>query len=100
MVIDLFARNVVVWRRKPAESVMVHSDQGKQYGSDDWQRFCRANNLTPNMSRRGNCWDIHSNQYTFKYRIGLTRAGIGSNAFVLTCRSILVFPGHNRAQRL
>lgn len=65
VVIDLFARNVVgwsmkptlsrelaldallmaVWRRKPAENVIVHSDQGSQYGSDDWQRFCRANNL-------------------------------------------------------
>ncbi|EPY8429920.1 IS3 family transposase [Citrobacter freundii] len=77
VVIDLFARNVVgwsmkptlsselaldalmmaVWRRKPSENVIVHSDQGSQYGSDDWQRFCRANNLAPSMSRRGNCWD-------------------------------------------
>ncbi|MGY0157551.1 IS3 family transposase [Edwardsiella tarda] len=77
VVIDLFARNVVgwsmkptlsrelaldalimaVWRRKPTKEVIVHSDQGSQYGSDDWQRFCRANNLVPSMSRRGNCWD-------------------------------------------
>ncbi|HHT5677194.1 TPA: IS3 family transposase [Raoultella planticola] len=77
VVIDLFARNVVgwsmkptlsrelaldallmaVWRCKPSENVIVHSDQGSQYGSDDWQRFCRANNLAPSMSRRGNCWD-------------------------------------------
>lgn len=77
VVIDLFARNVVgwsmkptlsrelaldalmmaVWRRKPDGEVIVHSDQGSQYGSDDWQRFCRANNLTPSMSRRGNCQD-------------------------------------------
>ncbi|MCC3734376.1 IS3 family transposase [Rouxiella badensis] len=77
VVIDLFARNVVgwsmkptlsrelaldalmmaVWRRKPDGEVVVHSDQGSQYGSDDWQRFCRANNLAPSMSRRGNCWD-------------------------------------------
>ncbi|UAY97872.1 IS3 family transposase [Dickeya dadantii] len=77
VVIDLFARNVVgwsmkptlsrelaldalmmaVWRRKPQSEVIVHSDQGSQYGSDDWQRFCRANNLAPSMSRRGNCWD-------------------------------------------
>lgn len=46
-----------VWRRKPDGEVIVHSDQGSQYGSDDWQRFCRANNLAPSMSRRGNCWD-------------------------------------------
>ncbi|EOC7172041.1 MULTISPECIES: IS3 family transposase [Klebsiella] len=77
VVIDLFARNVVgwsmkptlsrelaldalmmaVWRRKPDGEVIVRSDQGSQYGSDDWQRFCRANNLVPSMSRRGNCWD-------------------------------------------
>ncbi|WP_225988645.1 IS3 family transposase [Leclercia adecarboxylata] len=77
VVIDLFARKVVgwsmkptlsrelaldalmmaVWRRKPDGEVIVHSDQGSQYGSDDWQRFCRANNLVPSMSRRGNCWD-------------------------------------------
>ncbi|MET5229441.1 IS3 family transposase [Serratia marcescens] len=77
VVIDLFARNVVgwsmkptlsrelaldalmmaVWRRKPDSEVIVHSDQGCQYGSDDWQRFCRANNLAPSVSRRGNCWD-------------------------------------------
>ncbi|WP_218968817.1 IS3 family transposase [Klebsiella variicola] len=77
VVIDLFAGNVVgwsmkptlsrelaldalmmaVWRRKPDGEVIVHSDQGSQYGSDDWQRFCRANNLAPSMSRRGNCWD-------------------------------------------
>ncbi|WP_312975545.1 IS3 family transposase [Atlantibacter hermannii] len=77
VVIDLFAPNVVgwsmkptlsrelaldalmmaVWRRKPDGEVIVHSDQGSQYGSDDWQRFCRANNLAPSMSRRGNCQD-------------------------------------------
>lgn len=81
MVIDLFARNVVgwsmkptlsrelaldalmmaVWRRKPDGEIIVHSDQDSQYGSDDWQRFCRANNLAPCMSRRGNCRDTHSN---------------------------------------
>lgn len=48
---------MAVWRRKPAEQVIVHSDQGSQYGSDDFKRFCREHNLTPSMSRRGNCWD-------------------------------------------
>ena len=77
VVIDLFSRRVVgwsmkptlareivvdalmmaVWRRKPASKVLVHSDQGTQYGSDDWLRFCRSHNLQPSMSRRGNCWD-------------------------------------------
>ena len=54
---DPQAIQVAVWRRKPSENVIVHSDQGSQYGSDDWPRFCRANNLAPGMSRRGNCQD-------------------------------------------
>lgn len=77
VVMDLFARKVVgwsmkptlarelvldailmaVWRRKPKQSVLIHSDQGSQFGSDDWQRFCRDHDLEPSMSRRGNCWD-------------------------------------------
>lgn len=77
VVVDLYARKVVgwsmkptlsrelaldallmaVWLRKPTQTVLVHSDQGSQYGSDDWRRFCLANNLDPSMSRRGNCWE-------------------------------------------
>ena len=48
---------MAVWRRKPKAGVVVHSDQGSQYGSDDWRRFCRDHGLKPSMSRRGNCWD-------------------------------------------
>jgi putative transposase len=48
---------MAVWRRKPDGEVIVHIDQGSKYGSDDWQRFCQANNLAPGMSRRGNCQD-------------------------------------------
>ena len=48
---------MALWRRKPSGRVLVHSDQGSQYGSDDWRRFCQSHNLEPSMSRRGNCWD-------------------------------------------
>ncbi len=48
---------MAIWRRKPQQRVIVHSDQGSQYGSEDWTRFCAANGLDPSMSRRGNCWD-------------------------------------------
>ena len=48
---------MAVWRRKPDGRVVVHSDQGSQYGSDDFRRFCQAHNLEPSMSRRRNCWD-------------------------------------------
>jgi putative transposase len=77
VVIDLYSRIVVGWSmkptlgrelaldallmamcgRKPQQPVVVHSDQGLQYGSDDWRRFCQAHSLQPSMSRRGNCWD-------------------------------------------
>ena len=53
----LDALTVAVWRRKPTQEVIVNSDQGSQYDSDDWKRFCDVNKLLPSMSRRGNCWD-------------------------------------------
>ena len=42
---------MAAWRRHPIKPVIVHSDQGSQYGSDDWVRFCKAHNLLPSMSR-------------------------------------------------
>ena len=77
VVVDLFSRNVIgwsmksaltrdlvldallmaVWRRRPKHPVIVHSDQGSQYGNDDWMRFRKEHNLIPSMSRRGNCFD-------------------------------------------
>jgi len=77
VVIDLFSRRVVgwsmqsrqttdlvlqallmaVWRRKPATTVLVHSDQGSQFTSIDWASFLKQNNLKHSMSRRGNCHD-------------------------------------------
>ena len=75
-VMDLYSRKIIGWsssstirrelvldaimaavrRRRPKRTV-IHSDQGSQYGSDDWRRFCRTNHLEPSMSRRGNCWN-------------------------------------------
>ncbi|MBU1285786.1 IS3 family transposase [Pseudomonas sp. NPDC079086] len=77
VVLDLFSRQVIgwsmkpqmtsdlaidallmaVWRRKPKQEVMIHSDQGSQFSSGDWQSFLKANNLLGSMSRRGNCHD-------------------------------------------
>lgn len=47
---------ITVRRRKPTHA-LIHSDQGSQFGSDAWRRFCHAHLLQPSMSRRGNCWD-------------------------------------------
>ena len=72
-VLDLFSRQVIgwsmkprmssdlaidamliaVWRRKPQQQVMIHSDQVSQFSSSDWQSFLKANNVISSMSRRG-----------------------------------------------
>ena len=48
---------MAVWKRKPKNEVLVHSDQGVQYTSGDWQNFLKEHNLVCSMSRRGNCYD-------------------------------------------
>ena len=77
VVLDLFSRLVVGWsmksrittdlvldallmallRRNPKNKVLVHSDQGSQYTSHEWQTFLKHHNLESSMSRRGNCHD-------------------------------------------
>ncbi|MDV2442069.1 IS3 family transposase [Acinetobacter gerneri] len=77
VVIDLFSRLVVgwsmksrittdlvldallmaLWRRNPKNKVLIHSDQGSQYTSHEWQTFLKHHNLESSMSRRGNCHD-------------------------------------------
>ena len=37
--------------------ILIHSDQGLQYGSDAWGRFRKDNYFEPSMGRRANCWD-------------------------------------------
>ena len=53
----LQALHMAVWRRKPKQRVLIHSDQGSQFTSMDWAAFIRAHNLEHSMSRRGNCLD-------------------------------------------
>ena len=48
---------MAVWRRKPTSRVIVHSDQGAQFTSYEWQSFLKTHNLEASMSRRGNCYD-------------------------------------------
>ena len=53
----LDALTMAVWRKRPKDWVIIHSDQGSQFGSDEFSRWCKDNRLSPSMSRRGNCWD-------------------------------------------
>ncbi|WP_251842381.1 IS3 family transposase [Enterobacter hormaechei] len=77
VVVDLFSRKIIgwsmqsrmtkdivlnallmaVWRRSPQKQVLVHSDQGSQYTSHEWQSFLKSHGLEGSMSRRGNCHD-------------------------------------------
>ena len=59
MTTDLALQSLLaaVWRRKPKQKVMVHSDQGSQFTSKEWQSFLGKHNLIASMSRRGNCHD-------------------------------------------
>lgn len=76
VVLDLFSRKIVGWstgpsmrrelvldavllavRRRRPRRTLIHSDQGSQFGSDAWRRFCRSNHLEPSMNCKGNCWD-------------------------------------------
>ncbi len=75
--IDLFSRTVVGWalgktmetslvmnafsmalsRRRPPRGLMIHSDRGIQYCSDEFRTLLRQKEFIQSMSRKGNCWD-------------------------------------------
>jgi len=67
LVID--ALIMVPRRRKPKDSVLIHSDQGVQYTCSDWRTFVRDNNMELSMSRRGNCHDDATAESFFSYLI-------------------------------
>ena len=48
---------MALWRRKHPKGVIVHSDQGSTYASNDYQALLKEKKLICSMSRRGNCWD-------------------------------------------
>jgi len=43
--------------RKPGDGLLVHSDRGSQYVSDQYQSLLSGNGFICSMSRKGNCWD-------------------------------------------
>ena len=76
-VLDLGSRRVVGWamgesletslpmdalrmalrQRQPTGGLLHHSDRGCQYASEAYREHLAAWNVTPSMSRRGNCYD-------------------------------------------
>lgn len=75
--LDLFSRKVVGWSlgerltaslvlaalrqailiRNPPAGLLIHTDRGSQYTSDDFIEMAEDKDLVLSMSRRGNCWD-------------------------------------------
>lgn len=76
-VMDLFSKIIVGWslanhmmdslikdafemavsRRKISDNLVVHSDQGIQYRSNEYQEQLLSRGCQLSMSRKGNCWD-------------------------------------------
>jgi putative transposase len=76
-VLDLFSRKVVGWamapnmpaglvcqalqmaisQRRPPAGLIVHSDRGSQYASEQYQALLAKHGFVCSMSGRGNCWD-------------------------------------------
>jgi putative transposase len=77
VVIDLYSRQVVgwsmaehmrtklvndallmaIWKRKPANGLLWHTDRGSQYASDSHRDLLVRHGIQQSMSRKGNCWD-------------------------------------------
>ena len=77
VMIDLYSRAIIGWsmssrqksdlvvnalqmavrHRRPKQSVLVHSDQGVQYGSEAYRNLLTKYGMIQSMSRKGNCWD-------------------------------------------
>lgn len=53
----LEALNNACQKRNPGKNLIIHSDQGVQFGSSDFSEYLKKNNFIQSMSRRGNCWD-------------------------------------------
>lgn len=77
VVMDLYSRRIIGWamrkrmtddlvidaletalgQRQAHPELIYHSDQGSQYASEAFVRTLQKNQITPSMSRKGNCYD-------------------------------------------
>ena len=51
------ALTMALWRRGKVKDVIVHSDQGSTYASNDYQKQLEKNELLCSMARKGECLD-------------------------------------------
>jgi putative transposase len=46
-----------IWRRKPPQGLMIHSDGGVQFCCQGFRSVLATHKFVQSMSRKGNCWD-------------------------------------------
>lgn len=51
------ALNMAIQQRRPAPGLIVHSDRGSQYASEQYQTLLDEHGFVCSMSRKANCWD-------------------------------------------
>ncbi len=51
------ALTMALQQRRPAPGLVLHSDRGSQYASDEYQALLKHHHVVCSMSRKGNCWD-------------------------------------------
>jgi transposase InsO family protein len=51
------ALTLAIWRRRPEAGLVVHSDRGSQYASNDYQKLLESHGFLCSMSRKGDCYD-------------------------------------------
>jgi len=55
LILDAF--NMAVARRNIKPGLILHSDRGVQYRAGEYLQALLDHEITPSMSRKGNCWD-------------------------------------------
>lgn len=53
----IMALDKAVKKRNYPKGLIVHSDRGIQYASNNFRKFLYHNDIRQSMSRKGNCWD-------------------------------------------
>ena len=48
---------MALFRRKVDGNLLLHSDRGSQYASDNFQQLLNDHGIECSMSRKGDCWD-------------------------------------------
>lgn len=48
---------MVIWKRKPTQGLIWHTDRGSQYASDSHRVIIKDHHIIQSMSRKGCAWD-------------------------------------------